>query len=106
MRISPEYALDVLSSNKSEFETLFEHGTLSVEIYKPNKVDKQQPHNRDEVYIVISGSGYFLKGTERMPFGPGDFLFVPAHMDHRFEDFSTDFATWVLFYGEEGGEKP
>jgi len=25
-------------------------------------------------------------------------------MDHRFENFTDDFATWVIFYGEEGGE--
>ena len=106
MRISPEDALKVLDLKQSEFETLFEHGTLSVEIYKPLEMDNQQPHSRDEVYVVISGKGDFIKGEERMPFGPGDFLFVPAHMEHRFVDFSEDFATWVLFYGPEGGEKP
>ena len=106
MRISPEDALKVLDSKQSEFETLFEHGTLSLEIYKPLEMDNQQPHSRDEVYVVISGKGDFIKGEERMPFGPGDFLFVPAHMEHRFVDFSEDFATWVIFYGPEGGEKP
>jgi hypothetical protein len=25
-------------------------------------------------------------------------------MEHRFEDFTEDFATWVVFYGPEGGE--
>jgi len=39
-------------------------------------------------------------------FGPGDALFVPAHTSHRFEDFSPDFATWVVFYGPDGGEQP
>ena len=105
MRITAEEALKILSSKKSEFETLFEHGTLSLEIYKPDKLDKQQPHTRDEVYVVISGTGYFTRGNERMRFGPGDFLFVPAFMEHRFEDFSDDFVTWVLFYGPEGGEQ-
>ncbi len=105
MRISPEKALEVLKSKKSEFETLFEHGTLSVEIYRPNNVDKQQPHSRDELYVVISGNGYFIRGEERMPFGPGDFLFVPAFEEHRFVEFSEDFVTWVFFYGPEGGEK-
>jgi hypothetical protein len=28
-------------------------------------------------------------------------LFVPAGMIHHFEKFSDDFATWVIFYGEE-----
>jgi len=35
---------------------------------------------------------------------PGDLLFVPAGIVHRFEDFTDDFATWVMFYGPEGGE--
>jgi hypothetical protein len=38
-------------------------------------------------------------------FGSGDMLFVPARMEHRFEDFSDDFATWVMFYGPAGGER-
>jgi len=32
-------------------------------------------------------------------------LFVPAGIEHRFENFTSDFATWVIFYGKEGGEK-
>lgn len=35
---------------------------------------------------------------------PGDLLFVPAGVVHRFEEFTDDFATWVMFYGPEGGE--
>ena len=29
---------------------------------------------------------------------------TPARVEHRFEDFSDDFAVWVIFYGPEGGE--
>jgi len=39
-------------------------------------------------------------------FGAGDALFVAAHETHRFEDFTPDFGTWVMFYGPVGGEKP
>ena len=38
------------------------------------------------------------------PCRAGDLVFAPAHAEHRFEDISADFATWVLFYGPEGGE--
>ena len=34
----------------------------------------------------------------------GQVLFVPAGIEHRFEDFSDDFSTWVIFYGPAGGE--
>ena len=87
------------------FAVVLEHGTLSVEIYAPRGTDLQTPHTRDELYVVMSGSGRFVNGEGRHPFGPGDVLFVPAGVPHRFEDFSDDLAVWVIFYGPEGGEK-
>jgi len=104
MKISPKEALSQLASAEHRFATVFQHGTLAVEVYQPNKVDLQQPHTRDEIYVVISGSGEFLNGEKRVSFLPGDFLFVAAGVPHRFENFTEDFATWVLFYGPEGGE--
>ena len=50
------------------------------------------------------GSGIFVNGRDRVPFGPGDALFAAAGAEHRFEDFSEDFGTWVVFYGARGGE--
>lgn len=87
------------------FITLFEHGTLQVEYYAPRGHDPQQPHNRDEVYVVVSGSGMFYDGTDHRPCVDGDLLFVAAGIPHRFEDFTDDFGVWVLFYGPEGGEQ-
>lgn len=88
----------------SEGVELFAHGSMSVEIYRPDGVDHQRPHEQDEVYVVISGSGEFVSGDVRRPFEPGEVLFVPAGVEHRFEHFSEDFATWVIFYGPAGGE--
>ena len=86
------------------FVELFKHGTLVVELYAPRGHDPQTPHTRDEVYVVASGRGTFFDGSSRVPFEPGDLLFVAAGIPHRFEDFTDDFAVWVLFYGPEGGE--
>lgn len=104
MKISKEEALSALADSGKLFIELFTHGTLSLEIYKPVKHDFQQPHSRDEVYIVVAGSGIFYDGVQRVPFKAGDFLFVPAGIEHRFEEFTEDFSTWVIFYGPEGGE--
>jgi mannose-6-phosphate isomerase-like protein (cupin superfamily) len=85
---------------------LLRHGTLSVEIYAPRGVDPQQPHSRDELYVVASGAGEFVCGERRDRFRAGDLIFVPAQVPHRFENFSDDLAVWVMFYGPEGGERP
>ena len=78
---------------------------MSVEIYKPRKTDWQTPHLQDELYVIISGSGQFMNGSDQTPFSPGDILFVQAGVEHRFENFTDDFATWVIFYGPVGGER-
>ena len=83
---------------------LFSHGTLQVKVYAPRGTDPQTPHDRDEVYVVITGRGTFCNGETRHAFAPGDLLFVAAGVEHRFEGFTADFATWVLFYGPPGGE--
>ncbi|MCM5681676.1 cupin domain-containing protein [Schlegelella sp. S2-27] len=86
------------------FRRVLAHGSMSVEIYAPQGTDPQQPHAQDELYFIVSGRGMFHSGGERHPVGPGDCLFVPAGREHRFEEFSNDFVTWVVFWGPPGGE--
>lgn len=105
-RLTIDRALKELRDHEDLFVELFSHGSLSIEMYKPVGADPQHPHLRDEVYVVASGSGMFVNGDQRHPFEAGEVLFVPAGVVHRFEDFSEDFASWVIFYGPEGGETP
>lgn len=92
------------TADQLRFATMLQRGTMEVELYAPKGKDTQSPHTRDELYVVIAGSGLFLNGTETDRFGPGDVLFVPAGTEHRFEEFSADFKAWVIFYGPHGGE--
>lgn len=104
--LTPAAGQAALDAAGAEFTELFRHGTLAVEFYRPDGVDRQTPHTRDEVYVVASGTGTFVHEGQRQPVAPGQVLFVPASDAHRFEAFSADFATWVFFYGPEGGETP
>jgi len=92
------------TGNAIRFVTLMKHGTMSVEYYAPEGTDKQMPHKQDELYVIASGKADFERNGEMMSCNKGDVLFVPAGMDHRFKNFTTDFATWVIFYGPDGGE--
>jgi mannose-6-phosphate isomerase-like protein (cupin superfamily) len=91
-------------SSDPAYAILLEHGTLQIGYYKPDEVDPQKPHTRDEVYVIASGTGFFVNGESREPFEPGEVLFVPAGVVHRFENFSEDFSAWVFFHGPQGGE--
>jgi mannose-6-phosphate isomerase-like protein (cupin superfamily) len=84
---------------------LMRHGSMVLRFYQPRGGDTQTPHGQDEIYIVAAGHGTFRCGERSVTFGPGDALFAPAGAAHRFENFSDDFACWVVFYGPEGGER-
>jgi mannose-6-phosphate isomerase-like protein (cupin superfamily) len=106
IKIDPKEGLrDLPQPDGRRFVKLFTHGSLEVELYAPRVVDPQQPHSRDEVYVVVKGTSEFVHDGTREETRAGDFLFVEAGVEHRFENFSDDFVVWVLFYGPEGGEK-
>ena len=50
---------------------------------------------------VVLAVGFWVLVAETL----AHLLFVPAGMEHRFEDLSEDFGTWVVFYGPAGGER-
>jgi len=104
-RMTPEKALAaVAASDDGLYGVLLEHGSMELGYYCPVGKDEQEPHEQDEIYIVHKGSGVFQLADEIIDFAPGDALFVPAGVEHRFTDFSDDFAAWVVFWGPQGGE--
>ncbi len=96
--------LSLISQKDEPYVEPFHHGTMSLGMYSPKKIDPQEPHDQDELYFVLSGSGFFVHGNNRSAFKKGDALFVAAGEQHRFEDFTDDFASWVVFWGARGGE--
>ena len=90
--------------NTKPFSILFTHGSLVVEVYQPITTDHQKPHDRDEYYVIIEGHGNSEMGDEIISFGPGDFLFVPAGLPHRFTNFGDTMSTWVMFNRPDGGK--
>lgn len=103
--IRPQEAFNELPGpNGERFTSVLRRPGLEIEIYAPRGLDTQTPHSRDEVYVVISGTGIFCNGERTHSFGPGDLMFVPAGVEHRFETFSNDLAVWVVFVGEAAVE--
>lgn len=127
LRVTPDEARRMALEPGHLSAKLMGHGSMELRWYAPQTLqtsgeDPQVPHDRDELYVIASGTGVFiraeegtpfdddlainLRGEERVAVQPGDVLFVPAGTVHRFEAVSADFATWMIFYGPEGGETP
>ena len=81
---------------------------MRLEVFAPGSNtdgrDRQQPHSQDELYFVHGGDGEIIINDQRFAARASDAFFVAAGVAHHFENFSTDFVTWVVFYGPQGGE--
>lgn len=103
--LSVEEAIKALQKETAKkFTVLLQHGSMQIEYFAPDKTDTQKPHVQDEIYVITSGTSNFYRNGETISCKTGDVIFVPAGMEHRFVNFSHDFATWVIFYGPQGGE--
>ena len=60
---------------------------LGVYVLVAPEPDRQQPHDDDEVYVVLEGSGVLEIEGQAFPVVPGTALFVPAGADHRFTGY-------------------
>ena len=57
---------------------------LGVYVLVAPEPDRQQPHEDDEVYVVLEGSGVLEAEGERIELREGHAVFVPAGAAHRF----------------------
>ncbi len=59
--------------------------TLSAGLYVLPKgvADEQQPHDRDELYYVVSGRAVIEVEGERGVVGPGTVIYVKARANHQ-----------------------
>jgi mannose-6-phosphate isomerase class I len=57
---------------------------LGVYVLVAPEPDRQQPHDDDEVYVVLEGTGVLEVEGEEVALREGHAVFVPAGANHRF----------------------
>ena len=75
---------------------------LGVYVLVAPEADRQQPHDYDEVYVVLDGSGVLDVEGEQTPLRQGEALFVPAGAEHRFTAYE-QLSLLVIFNGPHSG---
>ncbi len=69
---------------------------LGVYVLVAPEPDRQQPHEDDEVYVVLEGHGVLDVEDERLELREGHAVFVPAGAEHRFSAYE-HLAVLVIF---------
>jgi mannose-6-phosphate isomerase-like protein (cupin superfamily) len=69
---------------------------LGVYVLVAPEPDRQQPHDDDEVYIVLEGRGTLDVEGERYDLTQGDSVFVPAGANHQFVGYE-QLSVLVIF---------
>ena len=93
-----------LSASGGGYEVVHSSPGLELGVYVlvAPEPDRQQPHEQDEVYVVLDGSGTLdVEGVET-PLVEGQALFVPAGAEHRFTAYE-QLALLVVFSGPHSG---
>jgi mannose-6-phosphate isomerase-like protein (cupin superfamily) len=91
-------AVERLRAAGGGYEIVHESPGLELGVYVlvAPEPDRQQPHENDEVYVVLEGSGTLEVEGERVDLGEGKAMFVPAGADHRFVGYE-QLAVLVVF---------
>ena len=105
----PVEAFDIPSLEEARAEVQHRTGELYLEflrrdsmscglyVLEPGADDPQEPHQEDEVYVVLEGRARLMVAGQDHPVGPGSVLFVARTVAHRFHDVSERLSVLVFF---------
>jgi mannose-6-phosphate isomerase-like protein (cupin superfamily) len=71
------------------YEVVHESASLEIGVYVlvAPEPDRQQPHEDDEVYVVLEGNGVLQVEDAQVPVREGSAVFVEAGAEHRFSAY-------------------
>ncbi len=93
-----EEARTRLVAGNGGYEVVHESPGLEIGVYVlvAPEPDRQQPHEDDEIYVPLEGSGVLEVEGEAVPVRAGEALFVEAGVEHRFTAYES-LSVLVIF---------
>ena len=62
-------------------------------------IDEQEPHDRDEVYVILAGEAVLSIDGVPHAVSAGSVAYVPAGVRHRFAEIRADLRVLIFFAG-------
>lgn len=109
MRLHPVAELAAAAAAAGEpYHEFLREPSMSIGLYvlPAGATDGQSPHTEDEAYVVLAGRSRFTAGDATRDVAPGDTIFVPAGVPHRFHDITDELRLIVVFAPPEGSLAP
>lgn len=91
-----------LAAGSGGYEIVHESPGMEIGVYVlvAPEPDRQQPHDRDELYVVLEGRGTLEVEGAQVDLKEGEAAFVPAGADHRFVGYE-GLSVLVIFAGND-----
>jgi mannose-6-phosphate isomerase-like protein (cupin superfamily) len=91
-------AKERLAAGTGGYEIVHRSPGLEVGVYVlvAPEPDRQQPHEDDEIYVVLEGTGSLQVEDEQVELREGHAVFVPAGAEHRFVGYE-QLSVLVIF---------
>jgi len=88
------------------YEIVHESAGLQIGVYVlvAPEADRQQPHEDDEIYIVLEGNGVLQVEDAGVRVREGSAVFVEAGADHRFAAY--EHLSVLVIFEHKPAEKP
>ena len=88
------------------YEIVHESAGLEVGVYVlvAPEPDRQQPHEDDELYVVLEGTGVLEVKGEQVAVREGSAVFVEAYAEHRFTAY--EHLSVLVIFERKSAEKP
>jgi mannose-6-phosphate isomerase-like protein (cupin superfamily) len=95
-----------LSEAGGGYEVVHESAGLELGVYvlAAPEPDRQQPHEDDEIYVVLDGTGVLEVEGQQVPVGEGSAVFVEAGADHRFSAY--EHLSVLVIFERKPAENP
>jgi mannose-6-phosphate isomerase-like protein (cupin superfamily) len=88
------------------YEIVHQSAGLEVGVYSlvAPEPDRQQPHEDDELYVVLEGTGVLEVEGEQVPVREGTAVFVEAGAEHRFTAY--EHLSVLVIFEHKPAENP
>jgi mannose-6-phosphate isomerase-like protein (cupin superfamily) len=95
-----------LSEAGGGYEVVHESAGLELGVYvlAAPEPDRQQPHEDDEIYVVLDGTGVLEVEGQQVPVREGSAVFVEAGADHRFSAY--EHLSVLVIFERKPAENP